>query len=305
MSKKLFTRSVALAMLVPLLSILVLSACAGAAGKPGLSGSAGNPGLPGNTGPAGIQGPQGEPGAPGSPGNSGTPGNPGKPGAPGLPGLPGLLGPPGEATSPGASIMVSSPIVYLDQPLTVAGSGYRGFESVEVFFDFGVQQASVGFANADGGGAWVLSLGILGDIRGVKSVATKLLAAPVISLMAEGVDGSKGSTPVMVMEAAMVVEAVVPPSAGASLVAGTVETGGTITLWGAGFVPNEAVVFLITTGESVGLPIRKQLVSVKTTATGAFGKDAIVNLDPGLYTLEAIGVSGTLATAPLVVVADK
>ena len=110
---------------------------------------------------------------------------------------------------------------------------------------------------------------------------------------------------VVVDDGDQVVQAVVPPSAGASLVAGTVETGGTITLLGSGFVPNEPVVILVTIGESSNLPVRKSLVSAKATATGSLSVDVTFNRDPGLYTLEAIGVSGTLATAPLVVVSDK
>jgi hypothetical protein len=74
---------------------------------------------------------------------------------------------------------------------------------------------------------------------------------------------------------------------------------------GSGFVPNEPVVFLVTIGESAGLPVRKSLVSAKATATGSISVDLAVHRDPGLYTLEAIGVSGILAKAPLVVVSDK
>ena len=305
MSKYLLSRRIALVMLVSVFSALLLAACVGDPGQPGISGAPGNPGLPGEPGPQGAPGLPGLSGAPGLPGSAGAPGNPGKPGAPGEAGLPGNTGPQGEAISPHASIMVASPIIYLDKGLTVAGSGFRAFEAIAVGFDLGVQQPSIGFANADPGGAWTLTVARLDKIRSIEKVATKLTAAAVLSFGAVGADGSKASTPVMVMAESPVVQVVEVPSAGASLVAGTVVQGESITVAVAGFKPNEVIGYLVTTGESAGLPKRRQLVSGSASATGAATKDIRITLDPGVYTLEAIGVSGTLATAALIVVLEK
>jgi hypothetical protein len=201
--------------------------------------------------------------------------------------------------------MVASPVIYLDKGLTVAGSGFKAFEAIDVVFDLGVQQPSIGFANADAGGAWTLQTARLDKIRSIDLVATKLAAASVLTFLAQGADGSKASTPVMVVADSPVVAVVEAPSAGASLVAGTVEQGGTVTVAVAGFKPNEVIGYLLTVGENNGLPKRRQLVSGSAGATGAATKDIRITLDPGVYTLEAIGVSGTLATAALIVVLEK
>jgi hypothetical protein len=201
--------------------------------------------------------------------------------------------------------MVASPVIYLDKGLTVAGSGFKAFEAIEVVFDLGIQQPSIGFANADAGGAWTLQTTRLDKMRSIDLVATKLTASSVLTFLAQGVDGSKASTPVMVMAESPEVVVVEAPSVGASLVAGIVKQGGTVTVAVAGFKPNEVIGYLLTTGESNGLPIRRQLVAGSAGPTGAATKNIRITLDPGVYTLEAIGVSGTLATAALIVVLDK
>lgn len=303
MSKYLMSRRIALGMLVTMVSVLLLAACQGDPGKPGNTGAAGNPGFPGEPGPQGAPGLPGFPGEPGIAGNPGAPGNPGKPGAPGKPGFPGPAGPPGEATSPGASIMVASPVIFLDKGLMIAGSGFRAFEAVEVFFELGGVQPSLGFAQADAGGAWTLTVTRLDEIRKIKTAVTKLTGSPVVTLMAEGVDGSKGSTPVMAVAESPPVAVVEPPSVGASVVAGTVEQGGTITVTVAGFGDGEGITLLLTTGVNQ----KPRIGVINAGPTGAATKDILLRsiYGPGVYTLEAIGSSGTLATAAVIIVADK
>jgi hypothetical protein len=201
--------------------------------------------------------------------------------------------------------MVSSPIVYLDQGLTIAGSGYKSFETVEVYFQLGHVQPSLGTAQADPGGAWTLQVGTLKDIRAVKIQTVNLTGQPVVTLEAAGSEGSKASTPVMAMAEKPPTVVTPAPPVGASLVAGTVEKGTTITFWGAGYQPNESIFFMVITGESSGVPVRTVLRAGKAAATGAVTLDLTINLDPGLYTLEGIGAQGSLATAPLIVVAEK
>jgi len=302
MNRYLMSRRIALGMLVTMFSVLLLAACQGDPGKPGNPGAPGNPGFPGEPGPQGAPGLPGISGEPGVAGNPGAPGNPGKPGAPGEPGFPGPAGPAGEATSPGAALMVSSPIIFLDKGLTVAGSGFLPFESVEVFFELGSVQPSLGFANADAGGAWTLTATRLDEMRKVKTAVTKLTGAAVLSLTAEGVDGSKGSTPVTAVAESPPVVVVEPPSVGASVVAGTVEQGGTVTVTVAGF-GNEGISILLTTGEGQ----RSRIGVINAGPTGAATKNILLRsiVGPGVYTLEAIGASGTLATAAVIVVADK
>ena len=157
--------------LVAALALLSLTACQGPPGKPGLPGNPGEPGNPGNPGP---QGPYGAPGPPGAPGLPGNPGEPGHPGLPGLPGLPGPQGPPGN--SPRAALTIDSDYfyfdrdyhVYLDQGLTIRGSGFLSFEPVQVYIDLmDVRDPNLGFATANGSGAFELVIeGPLGGYIG-------------------------------------------------------------------------------------------------------------------------------------------
>jgi len=299
MSKLLPPSRVIIGVLVALMSVMVLSACEGPRGKPGTPGAPGLPGLPG------LQGPAGQPGLPGL---SGEPGLPGAPGEPGMAGLPGNQGPQGEATSPGAALLASSQVLYLDQGLTVTGSGFQAFESVEVYVNLGHIQPSLGFAQADAGGAFKLTAGILGKIRSVKTATKKMTEAGALTLEAAGSFGSKATTPVTaVANKPAAVAAADPPSTATSLVAGTVASGSTLTVYGAGYDPNESISFMVITGTSgsSNLPARTALLGAKATATGSLAKDLPIALAPGVYTLEGQGANGSLATAPLIVVEAK
>lgn len=302
-------RGITLVMLVSILSVLFLAACAGESGKPGLPGSPGAPGNPGNPGPQGPAGPGGPPGAAGLPGSPGNSGAPGLPGEPGLPGGPGPQGPAG--VSPGAGVAVSNNPVYLDQGLTIWGSGFRPFEPVQIFFDLqGEPDPNLGFANANGGGAFELTLSApLSAISGVSRQQDVLLALDAVTVNVRGADGSVGSTPVKVMAeqpSPIIRPPAEPVTVDASLIAGCVVQGSSLTVWGAGFVPTEPVnIFIVTDSQTNGAPVQSTVGSATVTSRGALRADITINADLGLYTLKAAGIRGTQATAPLVVVADK
>ena len=120
-----------LSIVIAMASAVLLVACTGPQGPPGEPGL---PGLPGNPGNPGEPGPQGAPGEPGLPG---LPGNPGNPGLQGVQGIQGPAGP--AAVSPEAGLSVSSGAVYLDQAVTVAGSGFLKYEPAIVFIDLGFE----------------------------------------------------------------------------------------------------------------------------------------------------------------------
>lgn len=247
------SRALFLAVLLSVVSVLLLAACAGEAGKPGKPG---NPGSPGNPGPSGPQGPQGPPGEPGLPGNPGSPGRAGLPGAPGAPGANGPIGPPGPGTqvvSPQANVMVSSPIVYLDEGLTLAGSGFNAFEPIIAFINLdGAVQPNLGFADANGGGAWVLEIGNVGEVTGVSRNRDAILAAAALTVMAEGADGSVASVAVMAAESRPEPPAPPePPRIGASVGVSPIVTGDDLDVLGAGFRPGELVSLSIITGEQI------------------------------------------------------
>ena len=329
MSKHIRGRGLTWALLVSLFGVLLLAACAGpagSAGKPGLPGLSGNPGA---AGPAGTQGPAGDPGLPGLPGSPGSPGKPGKPG------LAGPAGPQGKGISPGAALMVSSPIIYLDQGVTVAGSGFRPFEPVAVVIDLGTAATAnpvLGTTEANAGGAWMLAVaGPLSGISGVSDNMDTLTGASVVTILADGADGSMASWPVGVESVGTVVveERITYPDtslqANLTIVAPVVK-GEFVTVIGSGYNPKETVGLIAILGfpkesartaDGDGTPFiqtitfeaseiakRKSLKIVQAEDTGAFVTDVKVSLDAGVYTLEGVGTDGSLGTGGLVVLAE-
>jgi len=304
-----------LASIVAILSLMLLAACQGPAGAPGKPGLPGNPGNPGATGPSGPVGSQGDPGEPGAPGN---PGNPGNPGAPGNRGAQGPIG--ADASAPAADIMVSKPAFYLDDTLTIAGSGFQRFEPVLVFFDLGGgKEPNLGFVDADRGGAWSISFLSVGAVSRISRSAAALASAGVVTLRADGVDGSTASTPVNILgvETPAAPEPLPDPGVAPSLTAGTVETGGKIEVVGAGYAPNEPVQFLAITGVGTGTRgtriylVGKGDVKRSGVGVGAANERGVViatlsvRLAAGAYTLEGIGLNGSIASAALIVVEPK
>lgn len=297
--------------LVSVFTLLFLAACQGPPGNPGLPGNPGEPGNPGNPGPQGPPGPAGPPGIPGLPGNPGNPGEPGLPGDPGLAGPQGPQGPPG--VSPGAGVVLSSNVVYLDQGLMVWGSGFQPFEPVQVYFDLqGGRDPNLGFATANGGGAFELSLGApLGDISGVARTREQLLALDAVTVMVQGADRSFASTPAKVIAetpAPIIRQPAPPVTVDASLMAGCVTAGMEISLMGSGFKPGEATNFFLVTGaQADGAPVQSSIGSAVANDRGALQADIGVDAgtESGLYGIKAAGIRGTEATAPLMVVSGS
>jgi hypothetical protein len=232
--------------------------------------------------------------------------------------------------------MVDRPTMYLDQGLMIAGSGFMPFEPVVVSIDLGTLQyydggskylypPTLGETDSNGGGAWTLKVD--GPINGLRSVIgggsgglsnmDRLLEAGVVTILAEGLDGSKASWPVAVMAETPVVDVIAPPSIGTSLiVAAPVVQGGNVTVYGAGLQSKEAVSIVVIKGigkgadygvkgsvEASGVFERQGLGTTVSEETGAFMMSIPANLDPGIYTLEVVGVEGSFATAPLIVLA--
>ena len=89
-----------------------------------------------------------------------------------------------------------------------------------------------------------------------------------------------------------------------------VQVGGTLKVAGAGFQPDEVVLFEIVTGAGPNIVLEGGfaessgafLVDTKTaTRTGALPE----SLGPGVYTIQALTLNGHVASAPLVVVEKK
>jgi len=303
-----------LAVIIGVLGVLLLAACEGPAGASGKPGFPGNPGNPGPTGAAGPQGPPGEPGFPGSPGN------PGNPGALGPEGPTGQLG--AAAVSPEAALMVSSPAFYLDEGLMVAGSGFRKYEPVIVFFDLGDgAEPNLGFIDANKSGAWALMVPKLADVGRVSSQASALVESGVVTLMAEGADGSVASIPVNIIGVTTPPDPEPPPEPGIapSLTAGMVALDGVLEIIGAGYAPNENVVIIAVTGVGTGLrggevvpgagdKVQKSVAQGITSDRGVLmitRRVPDMNLPTGAYTLEGHGQYGSVASAVLIIVEPK
>ena len=270
--------------------LLILGGCRGPRGEAGPHGPQGAAGVVGPLGSQGVDGPEG---APGPQGQVGSPGVRGPQGLQGPPGPSGPLGPVGETVSPHANIQVSSQLLYLSQGLEIWGSGFEPSESVNVYIDAdGNVQPSLGFADANAGGAWALTIGSLNEISGITRNPLRLTQAEALTLMAEGSEGTKASIPVVIRAEAPISNGHETLSTVASLVAGTVETGKIITVYGAGYMPNEVVSL-----EVAGLKFGSSIAGHR----GALGEDISIVLEPGLYTLMGVGDRGSRASAPLIV----
>lgn len=297
--------------LVSVFALLFLAACQGPAGKAGLPGNPGEPGNPGNPGPQGPPGPPGPPGIPGLPGDPGNPGEPGFPGEPGLAGPTGPQGPPG--VSPGAGVVISSNPVYLDQGLTIWGSGFQPFEPVQVYFDLqGGRDPNLGFATANGGGAFeVVVSGPLSDVSGVARTMDQLLALDAVTVMVQGADRSFASTPAKVMAETpgVIIRPPAPPvTVDASLTAGCVMAGSEVTILGSGFKPGEASNFFLVTGaQADGAPVQASIGSAVANDRGALMAEIAIDegTEPGLYGIKVAGIRGTEASSPLLVVSGS
>ena len=315
-----------LSIVIAMASAVLLVACTGPQGPPGEPGL---PGLPGNPGHPGEPGPQGAPGEPGLPGLPGNPGNPG------LQGPEGPQGPQGAAAvSPEAGVSVSASGVYLDQAVTISGSGFLKYEPAIVFIDLGDGvEPTLGFVDSNRGGAWSLTLRPLGGENSVSRNSNEILSQGVVTVKAQGADGSTASTALHVMGAETpVVEPGPTPGEAPSLAAGTMWIKGSINIVGSGYNPNENVTLLTWVG--VGEGVRAGVV---VPGAGDIEKRAIkqgiandkgavvITLDlacqdpddenedgdfrcllgTGDYTIEAIGSDTTRATAVLSVSENK
>ena len=247
-------------------------------------------GAQGLRGQQGLQGLRGEPGEQGSPGVQGPAGPRGTPGAPGAVGLPGPQGPPGDpAVSPQAALMTSKSTVALDEPLAIAGSGFRPSEAITLVLVTPATKIIIGGGSgsqitANGAGAFVLDVAAIGGSA----------SEGVHTLMAEGSDGSVASQPIVI--APPPPEPPIPPMPGSSLVANAVEPGGTTTFWGAGFHADETVT-LTALAASQGQDTI--IIATPSNSSGAFTVNAEIELAVGIYTVKAVGTMGSEATAPL------
>ncbi|MBM3944876.1 MAG: hypothetical protein FJ317_05200 [SAR202 cluster bacterium] len=132
------------------------------------------------------------------------------------------------------------------------------------------------------------------EIGGDSRTQARITRGEVYTLMALGSSGGRASVPVMIVG-----EVFTPAvSATSSLLAEVAVQGEFSRFWGAGFKADEIVSISVVGGPQV-------LVAGKANASGALQVEERINLNPGIYTVRAVGDMGSEATAPLVVVLEK
>jgi len=222
--------------------------------------------------------------------------------------------------------MVSKPAFFLDENLMIAGSGFRKFEPVIVFIDLGDgTEPNLGFTDANRGGAWVITLSNVGKAEGVATWASTIVESGVVTVTANGADGSTASTPVNILGLTTPPAPERPPDPGAaaSLAGGTVALDGMIAIVGAGYAPNEIVTIFAVTGVGTGVrggqivpgagdPLKKGIITGAASDRGVLQLDFTATcaergcvLDPGAYSIEGFGSFGSVASALLIVVEEK
>jgi len=177
----------------------------------------------------------------------------------------------------------------IHEAVTVSGSGFKPGEGVVLTLEIDklnrrVIGGGVGSQiSANNGGAFAAEFD--------HGIGGRPTSSGVRTLLATGSDGSLASIPVTILDAA-----VMEASPSTSLIVGSVVTGGNATIWGAGFMGGETI--SISAGGSV-------LAGGSANSSGAFEMEMAVDLEPGIYTAKAVGDMGSVATAPLAVVASK
>ena len=297
--RKINIKNAALVMIVSVVSVALFVGCQGTSGPPGSAGL---------QGPQGIQG---EPGLPGLAGLQGIPGNQGPPGAQGPQGpggVPGLQGPQGVAgdvsvvevpAEDNSAINVSKANVTTSEPITINGSGFTVGESVTLWLVLdGDRGIIVGGGTgsqvvANGSGAFAASFAEIGGgaVNHARAIGAR-------TILAEGADGSRASAGVNIIAT----EVSVSPASSLDVAEGYIEpVGGSATINGSGFQSGEAVAIhaVAATG---GLNVLVGSVA-SVNRSGAFSIVIDSELNAGVYSLEANGTGGSVATAPLWVVA--
>jgi len=201
--------------------------------------------------------------------------------------------------------VVDDKTLYLDS-VVVWGSGFKALEAVSVFVNYDdVYQPLLGWETADEGGAFVLRTDASG-LNAIAQAADAFVALEVVSIKADGSKGSKASTPVKI-EKSQPAAAAAPPEVDTTIVAGEItdsglvsgvaSEGSTVVVLAAGFKAGERVTVAVlgADGKTVGLLGANQAAN----DGGAVMFEREIKVGPGVYTLEAFGDQGSIATAPL------
>jgi hypothetical protein len=191
----------------------------------------------------------------------------------------------------------------MDAGVTIDGSGFRRYETIDLVFALRATTPVLATVQADDAGSFTVAIPTLSSIRKVTTNAKTINQTNIITLRAEGSDGSLASVPVRVAPASPAAPGPAA-SASASLTGGTVANESQITVLAAGFRGGEGITFIIQTGTTAdGIPQFSPLQSGVATGGGTLEKKMSIRTGAGLFTLKAIGATGTVATAAITVTA--
>ncbi|MBR61333.1 MAG: hypothetical protein CL904_01560 [Dehalococcoidia bacterium] len=282
--------------LLTCISLLTIISCTGPAGPSGVDGP---------IGPQGKQGEQGETGPTGPPGSRGLPGLPGPPGEQGVSGS--------EESQVRASILIQTEIrpnlTTLNDSLVIFGSGFKPNENVVISLqiDDSLQLVLSDTVTSLAGAFKVFIENIDADPR----VLSRIKLDEVYTVSANGSGGSIANAPLSIESNIQPIIVVTEKDDNkdeiysnlkndlkASLVATVAINGTRNTFWGSGFKSDERVTLGIVGGPEL-------LVARNADANGSILLEPIIDLSAGVYTAIAIGDQGSVATWPLVVVAEK
>ena len=185
-------------------------------------------------------------------------------------------------------MLSKSSVAAAGDPFVVTGSGFIPGEPIELALEISPDShahVEGGEVQANAAGAFRVGLDELGAGD----------ASGVITLLAEGADGSLASAPVRVVSSPVNVTAV-----DSSLSVSATREGTDFTVLGAGFMSGEAVTISVV-GVAGGSD--RILVGANANESGAFMADAPNPLEVGVYTLRAVGSKGSSATTALMICA--
>ena len=117
----------------------------------------------------------------------------------------------------------------------------------------------------------------------------------------DGAKGATGATGAAGAAGAAGADGADAAATAASLLGGEVIHGCSMTIAGAGYGEYEGVAVILQQSDR-----QTRLGNGTSDATGAWSLgDTAITADPGVYTLAGMGMNGTMATAPIVVLADE
>jgi hypothetical protein len=228
----------------------------------------------------------------GAVGPAGATGSQGSQGPQGVAGAQGLAGPTGADVNRAAAIHVTSQEIHTGGTFTGIGAGFLPGEAVVLSMLVDIDTVvTVGSGTAD-------ALGVF-EFTGPAKTLPAAVWNGWYTLQADGQYGSQTSIPVQVTDAPAPAAPKPSPENNLSMTSSLVCHGGVAEGHGSGFNAGETVLVSLQLGDGDEFP----LGGVTANDSGAFSfkssskKKLPESIDPGVYTVMALGLDNSVATA--------